>query len=93
VSACLEYFRLLGIFSHFYDPDLDLPTKGKQIKAYRHMIFERFLILVDMEYKDGKNLEKLLIYFRKNYCSTNKKNIQFLLYNAELSFNREVFYM
>ena len=93
VSAYLEYLRLLGIFGHCYGPDLDLSTKGKQIKAYRHMIFERFLIWVDMQYKSGKNLEALLIYFRKNYCSTNKKNIQFLLYNAKLSFNSEVFYM
>ncbi|MHA1336301.1 MAG: transposase [Promethearchaeota archaeon] len=93
MSAYLEYLRLLGIFGHCYGPDLDLSTKGKQIEAYRHLMFERFLIWVDMQYKDGKNLEELLIYFRRNECSTNKKNIQFLLYNTELSFKKGVVYM
>jgi len=90
VSTYLEYLRLIGIFGHCYGPELDLSSKGKQVRAYQHMIFERFLTWVDTQYKAGKNLEELLIYFRGNECSNSRKNIQFLLYNTKLSLNNAV---
>ena len=87
VSTYLEYLRLIGIMGHCYGAELDLSTKGKQVKAYQHLIFERFLTWVDTQYIAGKNLEDLLCYFRGQECSRRRKNIQFVRDTTKLSLN------
>lgn len=83
VSAYLEYLRLIGIFGHCYGSELDLSSKGKQIKAYQHMVFERFLTWIDTQYKEGKNLVDLFIYFRGDECSHSEEKLHFIRHNAD----------
>ncbi|MHA1724344.1 MAG: hypothetical protein ACTSXH_05820 [Promethearchaeota archaeon] len=40
----LEYFRLMGGFGRYFGKEIVLDTKGKSVRAYRHLMFERFLI-------------------------------------------------
>ncbi|MGV9141425.1 MAG: transposase [Promethearchaeota archaeon] len=63
-STYLEYYRLMGLFGRHFGKDVDLSTKGKVIRAYRHLMFECFLIWVDAQLFSGKDIFDLLSYFR-----------------------------
>lgn len=65
-STYLEYYRLMGLFGRHFGKDVDLSTKGKEIRAYRHLMFERFLIWVDAQFLSGRDIFDLLSYFRED---------------------------
>lgn len=79
----------MGVFGHCFGKNLDLSTKGKEIRAYQHVLFERFLIWLDRQYSIGKNLEDILKFFRDD-STRNKENIQFIRYSMKLSLERGV---
>lgn len=84
-SSYLEYLKLLGIFNHALGSEYELSTKGKQVRAYQHILFERFLTWIDRQYENGKNLDALLTYFRRDECSHRKEHMHFIQHNAGLS--------
>lgn len=85
VSSYLEYLRLLGTLNHALGRGCDLSTKGKQVRAYQHLVFERLLIWFDDQYRRGKDLEDLLKHFRNDECSHRKEHLDFVRNNAILS--------
>ena len=89
VSTYLEYCRLMGLFGHCFGKELDLSIKGKEIRAYQHLLFERFLIWLDTQFSTGKNLQDLLKFFRDD-TTRYKPNIQFVQNSTLLSFERGV---
>lgn len=89
VSTYLEYCRLMGLFGHCFGKELDLSTKGKEIRAYQHLLFERFLLWLDTQFSMGKNVQDLLIFFRDD-TTRYKANIQFVQNSILLSFERGV---
>jgi len=63
-STYLEYCRLMGIFGHSFGKRVDLSSKGKEVRAYQHLMFERFLIWLDYQFSQEKNLYDLMRFFR-----------------------------
>jgi len=84
VSTYLEYCRLMGIFGHCFGKEIDLSSKGKEVRAYQHLLFERFVIWLDYQFSEGKNLQDLLKFFRDDNTQY-KENIQFVQYSTHLS--------
>ncbi|MFO8020508.1 MAG: transposase [Promethearchaeia archaeon] len=78
MSAYLERCKLLGIFGHCFGSDIELATKGAQIRAYRHILFERFLTWTDEQLARGNTLKELLIHFRDEQCSCRSSALQFV---------------
>lgn len=85
VSTYLEYCRLMGIFGHCFGCEMDLSTKGKQVRAYQHLMFERFLIWTNHQYLRGIPLNVLLDHFRGEECFRRSTNVQFMKNSVELS--------
>ncbi len=84
-STYLEYCRLMGIFGHCFGRELDLSTKGKQVNAYQHLMFERFLTWTDHQYSRGKTLDDLIDHFRCDECVRCRDNVQFVKNSIKLS--------
>lgn len=85
VSTYLEYCRLMGIFGHCFGVEFDLSTKGNQVRAYQHLMFERFLIWTEHQYSQGKTLDDLIDRFRGEECVRCRDNIQFVKNSVKLS--------
>ena len=85
VSTYLEYCRLMGIFGHCFGREIDLSTKGKQVRAYQHVMFERFIIWTDHQYFQGTTIDDLLDYFRGEECVRRGNNVQFMKNSMKLS--------
>ncbi|MHA1724867.1 MAG: transposase, partial [Promethearchaeota archaeon] len=82
-SAFLEYYRLMGCFGRHFGKDTLLNTKGKEVRAYRHLMFERFLIRVYEQCSRGRKIQDLLRQFREKN-SRNHEVIQFTCQNTRL---------
>jgi len=54
-----------------------LSTKGKEIRAYQHLMFERFLIWLDVQFSSGKDIYDLLVFFREDELRCSEA-VQFL---------------
>jgi len=74
----------MGIFGHCFGKEIDLSSKGKEVRAYQHLLFERFVIWLDYQFSEGKNLQDLLKFFRDDNTQY-KENIQFVQYSTHLS--------
>ena len=85
VSTYLEYCRLMGIFGHCFGREIDLSTKGKQVRAYQHVMFERFLIWTDHQYFRGNTIDDLIDHFRGEECVRRGNNVQFIKNSVKLS--------
>jgi len=85
ISTYLEYCRLMGIFGRCFGRDFDLSTKGKQVRAYQHVMFERFLIWTDNKYLQGNTLDDLLYHFRGEQFVGRDANVQFIKNSVKLS--------
>ncbi len=85
VSTYLDYIRLIGIFNKCFGCEFDLSTKGKQVRAYQHLMFERFLVWTDHQYSQGKTLDDLIDRFRGEECVRRGYNVQFVKNNVKLS--------
>lgn len=84
VSTYLEYCKLMGIFGRSFGKDIDLSTKGKEVRAYRHLMFERFLIWLDQQLSSGTDVYNLLHYFREETVRA-PHGIQFVYQSTKLS--------
>lgn len=89
VPTYLEYCRLMGIFGHCFGKDLDVSTKGKEVRVYQHLLFERFLIWLENQFSSDKKLQDLLKFFRDEN-TRNIENIQFVQYSTQLSLESRV---
>ena len=82
-STFLEYYRLMGCFGRHFGKDTLLNTKGKEVRAYRHLMFERFLIWVYEQCSRGRKIQDLLWQFREEN-SRNHEVIQFTCQSTRL---------
>ncbi|MHA1725244.1 MAG: transposase, partial [Promethearchaeota archaeon] len=64
-STFLEYYRLMGCFGRHFGKDTVLNTKRKEVRAYRHLMFERFIIWVYEQCSRGRKIQDLLWQFRE----------------------------
>jgi len=85
VSSFLEQNKLMGTLSHALGSDCDLSTKGKQVRAYQQIIFERFLAWIDRQYEHGTSFVEIVRHFRRGRCSRSRESIQFVKHNTVLS--------
>ena len=82
-STFLEYYRLMGCFGRHFGKDTLLNTKGKEVRAYRHLMFERFIIWVYEQCSRGRKIQDLLRQFREKN-SRNHEVIQFTCQSTRL---------
>ena len=85
-STFLEYCRLMGGFGRYFGKETVLDTKGKSVRAYRHLMFERFLIWVYEQSMAGVELQELLWHFREK-SSRDPKGILFTCQSTRLLLN------
>ncbi|MBD3197032.1 MAG: transposase [Candidatus Lokiarchaeota archaeon] len=83
-STFLEYYKLLGTFGRCFGKEANLSTKGREVRAYRHLMFERFLIWLDEQLSSGTDIFDLLSYFREESVRC-PHGIQFVYHNTRLS--------
>jgi SRSO17 transposase len=83
-STFLEYYKLMGTFGRCFGKRADLSTKGQSVRAYRHLMFERFLIWLDEQFSSGRDIFDLLSYFREDEVSCSH-GIQFVYQSTHLS--------
>jgi len=84
VSTYLEYCKLMGLFGRSFGKQIDLSTKGKEIRAYQHLMFERFLIWLDVQFSSGKGICDLLVFFREDELRCSEA-VQFIRQSTMLS--------
>ncbi|MHA1726359.1 MAG: hypothetical protein ACTSXH_16230, partial [Promethearchaeota archaeon] len=82
-STFLEYYRLMGCFGRHFGKDTLLNTKEKEVRAYRHLMFERFIIWVYEQCSRGRKIQDLLRQFREKN-SRNHEVIQFTCQSTRL---------
>ena len=75
----------MGIFGHCFGVEFDLSTKGNQVRAYQHLMFERFLIWTEHQYSQGNTLDDLIDRFRGEEYVRCRDNIQFVKNSVKLS--------
>jgi len=85
ISTYLTYIRLLGVLNHCFGSEFDFSTKGKQVRAYQHLMFERFLTWTSNQYSRGKTLDDLIYHFRGEECVQRGYNVQFVKNSVNLS--------
>jgi SRSO17 transposase len=84
VSTYLEYCKLMGLFGRSFGKEVDVSTKGKAIRAYQHILFERFVVWLEVQFSSGRKWREVLSFFR-GPTTRHPKCIQFVRNSALLS--------